>query len=1280
MNGFSKKINLITLVVFIVQLSMTYFSYATEYPSAQPLENLRLDDSAETQIGYSETDGNYVNFIWDDVGFPSEATSGYINFYLEELNKAYNPEIGTTQIERGLSGSTTSLKVNNLNSGTIYYLYGKTYYEYTSNDTTYTSSESMASNKVKFLTDIEIGAYTVGSNQIKIEWDDVWNGANRIDYKLYVSENSSFTNTSPIYITSDDIEPNGPIVVNESTGKLEYTLTVPDSGRVYYVKIAPDVTETILKRNDETETISVSTYILAYTKKMAGADFGTIWSIDWSPVVTGLTGSDIEISYQIYRGYSDSNDLPQYMATVDSTDFYVTLSDNDASSYFIIIALVTKDDEEVYPGITIKSDKIYVKEQEVASNPSAPEIVDGFEKVEGDVIISYEDLLTSNSATILWRVPKDGAGEIDTDVTYDIWLISDSSLIDDPPDSTKIQTSLKMDTSNYIYNGNNLIGYKYELDDLTKNSTYYFKIVAKKTYIEYVDDVLEEVSYTSEPSYKVIITPTEGNINQPIVPGTPPLKIKTTDDAGLEEEITDTTVTIQLKNKWYEKYDTENYKWVTVADEVYSENSENSYYRAVEYDSGVTLNVGCIEYASDLDYNDLYTLSTYKITNIPITANDPDEDPEENLDGEAHNIDITLEDLNPNTTYVIWVMAVRKSVNLISEPSDPIIATTNPVIEGQLETPIAPVINYCFAGDTYVDLAWDFNSDYNYNLKYGTKEDISNTETSVSILPADFEDISYYTIGDLEPDTVYYFWIQAEVESETGEVIQSVWSDSYMVSTEEFTPPDTPLGFGIKNAYDAVTKNSITYEWVSVDNMEYILEIASDISYEDAVEYQISDALEYTVDSLASNKRYYARLYAYNPEKELESEPTGSIIVSTKRSGDDYDSNESTYDVLDGGYIIKNQKVIDGVWNIQIIGVNGDRFIQKVRNDNVLDYELDLSEPPVPADKITLEISNKVFKGLNGLKENLIIITPDLKMEIRPNMLDNSVNSLLASTYNDFNYEISVENNPSDIDTENSHMEFKTSALGVNVKAQDGADLIDAGTFHKGLKINLPIDEKVDYKEDKTMALYCENNSSKWNEMETTIRTDKENEYINFSIPASGNIALGEEEAKYFNDVFYNDYKISLENVSSIHKLKSIVGDEFRPDDFATIAETTKIMLDILDYNYGNDYLNTAVKAGIILSSDKEKPNDECLREKAIAMVVRAYEIKTRKNATYKNNTSVFEDLNKVDSKVIQKVLFGIENGLVVGRGLNLLQPKEPITRMEIIVMLEKMMALAGEI
>ena len=653
------------ILIMVLQLTGPELVLAAVNPPQPAPEKLRIEalhDTAPTDIqppiGYNEFDKYYADFKSDPQKLPvapPAAASVYLNYYLQEVNKPYKPAKPAILKEGNLPAETVennTLRMKDLASGTIYYAYSKAYYTYTLEDTTFTSTESVPSNTVKFLTDISIGAMSYGSNTIKIEWDDVWNSGRRIDYKLYVSENSTFANTPAIYIGQEQIGQSGPVTVNQATGKLEYIHTVRDPGRVYYIKIVPDINETELKRSAESPTVTVSSYILARTTKMSTTDFGTVWKLEWSPVVTGIGDSTIKVTYQIYKGTSDAGSIEQYMASVDDTVFFFTLQPEEQTNYYVIKALVTRNEEDVYPGIKIQSEKIYVKESEVPANPATPEIVDEFTNA-GTTVISYADELEPDSATILWRVPKKSTGAVDTDIMYDIWLISDPNTLDEPPSGTQVASNLRMTESNFVMSGTTLLGYKYVVNGLTSNKTYYFKIIAKKTFVEFVDNVLVNSIYSSLSALKVIITPTDGPINQPVVPGRPPMTIKKADG---KDKITGTTATIQLKNKWYEQYEVSGgrgrwiYKTPSQLEEIEEglvdriedgllTQEESLQFRQVEYDDGITFDVGCAEYTLDFDYNNIDQLPTNKIIGFPVSPNDPDEnlnDPDAIPDGKKH--------------------------------------------------------------------------------------------------------------------------------------------------------------------------------------------------------------------------------------------------------------------------------------------------------------------------------------------------------------------------------------------------------------------------------------------------------------------------------------------------------------------------------------------------------------------------------------------------------------------------------------------------------------------
>ena len=106
-------------------------------------------------IGYNEYDEHYVDLKWDPLRnpVPNIAINKYMNFYLQEIGKPYEPSKSVIIKERDiLADGINSLRMRRLDSGTIYYTYARAYYTYKDDysDDIYKSPESAPSNTVKF--------------------------------------------------------------------------------------------------------------------------------------------------------------------------------------------------------------------------------------------------------------------------------------------------------------------------------------------------------------------------------------------------------------------------------------------------------------------------------------------------------------------------------------------------------------------------------------------------------------------------------------------------------------------------------------------------------------------------------------------------------------------------------------------------------------------------------------------------------------------------------------------------------------------------------------------------------------------------------------------------------------------------------------------------------------------------------------------------------------------------------------------------------------------------
>jgi len=1312
-----KILSLVLIIVFISAYIFTWnFSletvFAAEYETQRPPEKLRVDYSDGKGIGYNQYDGYYVDLVWDyPAGFIVQGTiNTYLNIYKQEIPKQYRSSSGVRQlaeggilVERTNPLSPTGHRIKGLKSGTVYYMDVAAYYRYYLNEETRSSIESQSSNKVKVMTNIDIKAYSSGINEIKIEWDDVWNSNGRIGYRLYVSDSDSFNNTAPIYIDATNIGPGRPVQVNEAEGKLVYTHTVREAGRVYYIKIEPVVNDSELQDYPrQTDTVAVSSYILVRTDKVSSSDSGSIWRLNWTPVYAGLDDS-INVKYEIYRGDTRSNELPSRIQTVNNTSMFVVFEPGEeAYIYFIVRAVVTRKDngQPFYPGVEITSDKIMVKDHEVGAFPPMPELV--------TELAGEKSETKPESAVVLWKAPTKVTGEVDYDISYKVWLVDDPNVLDDEASLGEPATwnfkdgtgTVSRDgvTFNFstVRSGSKVIGCKLEIEGLEHNSTYYVRIVAEKSFLEYVNDEPAYVQYQSQPALEVIVTPPKGSIDRPVTPPKPPLKLKRTPDGNYV--VTDTTAVIQIEKRWYEVYNPETNKWDyldtrkvsrTDPDPAYPISTEKELeehrneYRMMEYDEGISIDVYYVKYEENMDYSKLYDGSVYKAVKIPgypIVTNDEYEDPALNYPDkkEKRNVDIKVEGLEPNTTYVMWVKAVRENANPPeSEPSDPILVTTSTVEVHPIETPTVPALSVNNVGDTFVDLVWDYNPNYKYYIKYGTVEDIRQASQDIEV---NLQGRNYYRVEGLEKNTTYYFWIRAEYVSPEGEVKSSDYSDPCSARTLPDIPPSKPQGFGIKTAADAVTKNSITYEWIQEDGLEYILEIADNPSYNNSKEINTGQVSEYTVDNLISNMRYYARLYAYDPAKGLRSVPTDTVSVRTKRSTDDYDSDEDVEDVISGDFIVKNPYIIDGTWHIDIVGVNADRFIEHMRNDNVVDYRINLTNPPEKAKRIKLTISSKVFYAMTTLAENLNISIPDRQFIIRPGTIDVERVKREMRGSGDYNIEIIIELESSRKVEKN--IKSKTIVTGLQINALNGSNKIAVNTLDRPLKVLYAYAERNWYNYGLTSAYLYDEKTQRWKKVDTKSQYngDTNQGHVVFEISNTGDFVIAEYKGDYFDDIGNHWARDSINNVASVYSLKSVSGRKFNPDSNITVGDAVKLMFDILDYDYGNNYMTLAAKSGIIASNSSLKSGDVCSREQLVAMVVRVYEIKTGSSAKASSNVSTFNDMSEVTPSLKSKIMFAAENGIITSRFNSTFGPKDPVSRGEAMVLLEKLLVYVGEI
>jgi len=262
------------------------------------------------------------------------------------------------------------------------------------------------------------------------------------------------------------------------------------------------------------------------------------------------------------------------------------------------------------------------------------------------------------------------------------------------------------------------------------------------------------------------------------------------------------------------------------------------------------------------------------------------------------------------------------------------------------------------------------------------------------------------------------------------------------------------------------------------------------------------------------------------------------------------------------------------------------------------------------------------------------------------------------------------------------NLTFKTPVSQLTVGLSDGI-VMPLGKFEMPLKIVYEYNTAGWYREGSTSGYVLASGASDWEKAGTvsSFNADTGVGVISFETFVPGRMVVAEKGMDYYDDISRSYAKKSISNVASVHVLKSVTGNKFEPDRYLTIGDGARLMLDMLDADYGSNYMALAVRAGIVQSFDGNLPGSNCTREKLIAMAVRVIELKTSQKAiTTVDDTGIFKDIGQVSAVFLPKIRFALEKGIITSRFSDTLGPKDPITRAETMILLEKLLRYAGEL
>ena len=1240
-------------------------------------------------IGYDDNEEWYATLSWQHDGFPAGAYEEQITASFHEIEYGTGRRISNT-ILIPMAGSQKSLVVNDrydpetspnaLKPGHIYesHLSASCMVPDMGNRLV-----SQRSNFTRFLTGVRAEAKLVpGTNHIKIIWDDVWGPDGRIDYEILISDISgdaigSISHTERI-IGSRIGEPGSPpVTVNTTEKKLEFTYTGAHPGRRYSIKVIPvPGSDVAAAPPDSIPVIRVNTSILLRVTRIGYTPEGdAIWDLSWDPIVLDEDEFVIDrVDYILYRYSHETDDNPAQYILPNTTSYRVIIPKGDTTPYkFSVVAYARSADPAKGDIYFDSSTRVELKEI-VPVTPQAPEITDSFPEAE----LYYDELLTSHGATVMWKVPYNGEGVgddfIDRDIVYDIYLVDDIRYVESPPEEFKIASDISMGGANEIKSKNpvpglSVLGYRYDLTGLRSRSIYYFVIRAKKYYL--VEErrggliVSTPKAFVSKDSVKVIITkPDAGTDRVPEAPSSPPFGVD-------KESITENSATLILKKRWEAYF--ENNRWFDISlFEGTDEEFQQLEKKTINYEPGWRVIPHLIRYQyaveilghQNISYSDLSGALRDFATTLPGSAipNIP-----ENQD-QTFRLGIT--GLMENTAYIVWV-TIENNDGISSYPSDPIIINTkSPEIVNPV-TPTAPERISWIVGTNFVDLFWDVIPGMDYEIRCGTEENLEAADISVTVTWEELAEASYYRLTGLRPDTQYCIWIKT-INPATGK--ESVFSNPIIIRTEAYSPPPPPTGFGVSSAPDGVTENSITYVWVSRPGYTYILEFADNSGFTGARRFETGGD-SYTVSSLISNRRYYARLYARDNETTLVSEPTRTIMVVTSKSRDDYDSSYDLEDVPTGEVLVISPRVVDGVWTASSTGINAHRMAEQVRAMHGYTVKIDLSGPPARAQIIRLELGAVLIDTLSELKKELYIQFPSNDMLILPQTLQTDEYFRMKAIDSNFTLRLEVLSPatgytpPPNLDLVAPITEFM---IGPAATGRSFASLV------RPIRVDFPVKNLANYMAGEIGTYLYDLRSRAWIGQKTA--ADYAKGKVSGEITRPGAIAAATRGVVQAGAI-PRDVDESLKAILAVHRLPSIENKPFRHSDPVKQTDMVKLLLDLAGASYDdNSFLTMAVRSGMI-QSQGDITGGYARKDQAISLLVSYYRFRTKLPANPENPSawSHYRDLNRVSSGYLNAVRFAIENGVVQDQA-NYLNPDKNITYGELIKMLERLLIICGDL
>ena len=205
--------------------------------------------------------------------------------------------------------------------------------------------------------------------------------------------------------------------------------------------------------------------------------------------------------------------------------------------------------------------------------------------------------------------------------------------------------------------------------------------------------------------------------------------------------------------------------------------------------------------------------------------------------------------------------------------------------------------------------------------------------------------------------------------------------------------------------------------------------------------------------------RYYARLFAFDPIKQMKSAYSDIIATKTLRSNDEYytDSDTSLLSTLSLKPTLNSDSV--AIFNIDNTNIN--TILKQITSDSDLYYLIDYSGLTTKTlVKSITSISPRIITAISQMKKTLVIDNGDVSLIIKPELNNNAQIKDMYAEDNKTMLAVTFENISTSLVVLDYEKNFVSDAWRVTLEITSNGVTTPIKNFKNMIGIKVPYTEK----------------------------------------------------------------------------------------------------------------------------------------------------------------------------------------------------------------------------